>query len=135
MCIFLLILNNEKISKKFWAMAAHQKFNSLISIFLITLNNPLKKNIICAAKLVWHIFAASILLQMCQAGKKRQKYLNKGGKDVSQSLLPPMFPFLGPLEATNLGEWGQKLKFKCAVTWQYFFQIFKQHLEQVKPRL
>ena len=43
-CSFLLILNNEKISKKFWAMAAHQKLNSLISVFLITLINPLKKN-------------------------------------------------------------------------------------------
>ena len=43
-CSFLLLLNNEKIGKKFWAMAAHQKLNSLISVFLITLINPLKKN-------------------------------------------------------------------------------------------
>ena len=42
-CSFLLILNNEKISKKIWAMAAHQKLNSLISVFLITLINPFKK--------------------------------------------------------------------------------------------
>ena len=43
-CSFLLLLNNEKIGKKFWAMTAHQKLNSLISVFLITLINPLKKN-------------------------------------------------------------------------------------------
>ena len=52
-----------------------------------------------------------------------------------KATLPPIFPVFGPLEATYLGEWGQKLKFKCAVICQYFFQIFKQHLVQVKPRL
>ena len=57
-CSYLLILNNEKISKKFWAMAAHQKLNSLISVFLITLINPLKKNNLGAKVSVtqdWHL--------------------------------------------------------------------------------
>ena len=52
-----------------------------------------------------------------------------------KATLPPIFPVFGPLEAIYLGEWGQNLKFKCAVICQYFFQIFKQHLVQVKPRL
>ena len=56
-------------------------------------------------------------------------------KMCHKATLPPIFPFLGPLEATNLGEWGQKLKFRCAVICQYFFQIFKRLLLQVKPRL
>ena len=36
-----------------------------------------------------------------------------------KATLPPIFPVFGPLEATYLGEWGQKLKFKC----QLFFSI------------
>ena len=44
-----------KISKKFWAITAHQKFNSLISIFLITLINHLKKNNLCAKVSVTHL--------------------------------------------------------------------------------
>ena len=54
-CSFLLILNNKKISKKFWAITAHQKFISLISIFLITLINPLKKNNLCGKVSVTHL--------------------------------------------------------------------------------
>ena len=73
---------------------------------------------ICVAKLVWRIFAASILLQLCQAGKKGRKYLNKGGKDVSQSYFATNISFFGSLEATNVDEWGQKLKFRCAVICQ-----------------
>ena len=50
-----------------------------------------------------------------------------------KSTLPPIFSFFGPLEATFLGEWSKKLKFRCAVICQYFFQIFKRLLVQVKP--
>ena len=52
-----------------------------------------------------------------------------------KATLPPIYPVFGPLEATYLGEWGQKLKLKFAVICQYFFQIFKQRVVQVKPRL
>ena len=55
-------MNNEKIGKKFWAMAAHQKLNSLISVFLITLINPLKKNNLGAKVSVtqdWHLHPPS----------------------------------------------------------------------------
>ena len=81
--IFYQSCINEKVAKISRQITRHQKIISLISIFRITLINTLKKN--CEAKLVWHIFAASILLQLSQAGEKGRKYLNKGGKDASQS--------------------------------------------------
>ena len=40
-----------------------------------------------------------------------------------KATLPPIFPVFGPLEATYLGEWGQKLKFRCAVICKYFFSF------------
>ena len=74
---------------------------------------------------MWRIFAASILLQLCQAGEKGRKSLNKGGKDVSQSYFATNISFFWPLEATYQGEWGQKLKFGCAVICPYFFKFLK----------
>ena len=35
------------------------------------------KKIMCVAKIVWHIFATSILPQLCQAGEEGRKSLNK----------------------------------------------------------
>ena len=46
---------------------------------------PCKIEIICVAKLVRQIFVTSILLQLCQAGEKGSKSLNKGGKDLSEN--------------------------------------------------
>ena len=74
-CSFLLILNNEKISKKFWAMAAHQKLNSLISVFLITLINPLKKNNLGAKVSVtqdWRLHPPSAV-----PGRRERKFITQ----------------------------------------------------------
>ena len=76
-CSFLLILNNEKISKKFWAMAAHQKLNSLISVFLITLLNPMKKNNLGAKVSVtqdWHFHPPSAV-----QGRRERKFIYQYG--------------------------------------------------------
>ena len=76
-CSFLLILNNEKISKKFWAMAAHQKLNSLISVFLITLINPLKKNNLGAKVSVtqdWHLHPP-----LAVPGRRERKFITQYG--------------------------------------------------------
>ena len=40
-----------------------------------------------------------------------------------------------PLKAMYGGQWGQKLTFRCAGIFLYFFHIFKRPLLQVKPRL
>ena len=50
-----------------------------------------------------------------------------------KATLPPIFPVFGPLEATYLGEWGQKLKFRCAVICQYFFQILNDSWCKLGP--
>ena len=74
-CSFLLILNNEKIGKKFWAMAAHQKLNSLISVFLITLINPLKKNNLGAKVSVtqdWRLHPPSAV-----PGRRERKFITQ----------------------------------------------------------
>ena len=76
-CSFLLILNNEKIGKKFWAMAAHQKLNSLISVFLITLLNPMKKNNLGAKVSVtqdWHFHPPSAV-----QGRRERKFIYQYG--------------------------------------------------------
>ena len=65
-------------------MAAHQKFNSLISVFLITLINPLKKNNLGAKVSVTQDW---LLLQLCKAGEKGSLSLNMGANDVSQSYI------------------------------------------------
>ena len=76
-CSFLLILNNEKISKKFWATAAQQKLNSLISVFLITLINPLKKNNSGAKVSVtqdWHLHPP-----LAVPGRRERKFITQYG--------------------------------------------------------
>ena len=75
-CSFLLILNN-KISKKFWAMAAHQNLNSLISVFLITLITPLKNNYLGAKVSVtqdWHLHPP-----LTVPGRRERKFITQYG--------------------------------------------------------
>ena len=76
-CSFLLILNNENISKKFWAMAAYQNLNSLISVFLITLITPLKKNNLGAKVSVtqdWHLHPP-----LAVPGRRERKFITQYG--------------------------------------------------------
>ena len=68
---------NEKISKKFWAMAAYQNLNSLISIFLITLITPLKKNNLGAKVSVtqdWHLHPP-----LAVPGRRERKFITQYG--------------------------------------------------------
>merc|ERR1712115_471048 len=74
-CSFLLILNIEKINKKILAMAALQKLNSLISVFLITLINPLKKNNLGAKVSVtqdWRLHPPSAV-----PGRRERKFITQ----------------------------------------------------------
>jgi len=74
---------------------------------------------------VWRIFAASILLQLCQAGEKGRKSLNKGGKDVSQSYFATNISFFGASRGHKSGWMGSKITIQIC---QYFFKIFERLL-------
>ena len=74
-CSFLLNLNNEKIGKIFWAIAAYQKLNSLISVFLITLINPLKKNNLCGKVSVTHL--CRFHPPSAEPGRRERKEISK----------------------------------------------------------
>ena len=74
---------------------------------------------------MWHKIGASILLQLCKAGEKGSLSLNMGANDVSQSYFGTHNSNFWPLKAMYGGQWGQKLRFRCAVIFQYFFIFLK----------
>ena len=68
-------------------MAAHQKFNSLISIFLITLINPLKKNNLGAKVSVtqdWRLHPPSAV----QGSRERKDITQHGTVPGNSQLFP-----------------------------------------------
>ena len=122
--VFYQICINEKSAKKSRKLLHVKTSIPLISIFLISLINPLKKEIICVTNLVWHIFAASILLQLCQAGEKGRKSLNKGGKDASQSYFATNNSFFWASRGHISGWMGSKIKIQMCSDMPIFFSDF-----------
>ena len=69
--------------KKLFILKGVRKPLELFEIYQLPSLTPRKK-IVCVVKLVRHIFAVSILLQLSVPGRReRKKSLNKGGKDAS----------------------------------------------------
>ena len=101
-------------------MAAHQKLNSLISVFLITLINPLKKNILGANVSVtqdWLLHPPSAV--QSRRERKDNTYYGRQ-RPVTELLWHPKFQCL----ASEGHVLGQKLKSRCALICQYYWHDF-----------
>ena len=124
LCSFLPMLHKSKICKKTLGNYCTSKVKFPHFKFLHYPQQPLEKKIICVAKLVRRIFAASILLRLCEAEEKGRKSLNKGGKDVSQSYFATKISFFRASRDHISGWMGSKIKIQMCSDMPIFFSDF-----------